>query len=447
MIRVSTILVAISMVVIAAALGIALYYLAGLGLGETSVVALAALVFLILFNVVSMRLRDRGEVGVQIADLSRGVGDLARQVGEFGRRLAAVENQLDAPVRTMRDDATAAEVAELGALVKRLAMQIATHDEVLAAQIAARSAPVSLKDTAPQDALLSDAELADTNEPAPLAAPQPAEKPAPVANVASDAQMIATVKGAVDANRIDLYLQPLVTLPQRKVRYYEAVSRLRDAQGEVLAASTFIAPAERAGLMPRIDYMVLFRCVQVLRRLQARNKDVGLFCNMAGATLSDGEIFTQCLDFLDANRALAPSLVLEFKQDTIRKLGPAESERLANLVQRGYRLSIDHVADLRFEPKELADRGVRFIKVPASLLLDQARLASSDIHPADLSDLLGRFGVDLVAEKIEGESSVVDLLDYDVRYGQGFLFSPPRPLRQDGAQGAPRSEPAAAAGP
>jgi cyclic-di-GMP phosphodiesterase TipF (flagellum assembly factor) len=82
--------------------------------------------------------------------------------------------------------------------------------------------------------------------------------------------------------------------------------------------------------------------------------------------------------------------------------------------------------------------------VPASLLLDQARLAASDIHPADLSDLLGRFGVDLVAEKIEGESSVVDLLDYDVRYGQGFLFSPPRPLRQDGAQPAPRSEPAAA---
>jgi cyclic-di-GMP phosphodiesterase TipF (flagellum assembly factor) len=26
---------------------------------------------------------------------------------------------------------------------------------------------------------------------------------------------------------------------------------------------------------------------------------------------------------------------------------------------------------------------------------------------------------------------VVDLLDYDVRFGQGFLFSPPRPVRQD----------------
>ena len=46
---------------------------------------------------------------------------------------------------------------------------------------------------------------------------------------------------------------------------------------------------------------------------------------------------------------------------------------------------------------------------------------------------LGRFGIDLIAERIEGERAVVDLLDYDVRFGQGFLFAPPRPLRPEGA--------------
>jgi cyclic-di-GMP phosphodiesterase TipF (flagellum assembly factor) len=83
---------------------------------------------------------------------------------------------------------------------------------------------------------------------------------------------------------------------------------------------------------------------------------------------------------------------------------------------------------------------VRFIKVPAALLLDPRQTSTSDIHPSDLSDLLGRFGIDLIAEKIEGERAVVDLLDYDVRFGQGFLFAPPRPLRPEGASatgGAP----------
>jgi cyclic-di-GMP phosphodiesterase TipF (flagellum assembly factor) len=30
---------------------------------------------------------------------------------------------------------------------------------------------------------------------------------------------------------------------------------------------------------------------------------------------------------------------------------------------------------------------------------------------------------------------VVDLLDYDVRFGQGFLFSPPRPVRAEALHG------------
>ncbi|HEU0084963.1 MAG TPA: EAL domain-containing protein, partial [Bradyrhizobium sp.] len=58
---------------------------------------------------------------------------------------------------------------------------------------------------------------------------------------------------------------------------------------------------------------------------------------------------------------------------------------------------------------------------------------ASDIHPSDLSDLLGRFGIDLIAERIEGERAVVDLLDFDVRFGQGFLFAAPRPLRPETA--------------
>ena len=81
--------------------------------------------------------------------------------------------------------------------------------------------------------------------------------------------------------------------------------------------------------------------------------------------------------------------------------------------------------------------------MPASLLLDPKQASAADIHPSDLSDLLGRFGIDLIAERIEGERAVVDLLDYDVRFGQGFLFAPPRPLRPEGA---PAGSPAAANG-
>jgi cyclic-di-GMP phosphodiesterase, flagellum assembly factor TipF len=124
-------------------------------------------------------------------------------------------------------------------------------------------------------------------------------------------------------------------------------------------------------------------------------------------------------------------MMFEFTHAAYRSFGPLEHEALASLAERGYRFSLDHVSDLRLEPKEFADRGFRFVKVPAKMLVSRITGASSDIHPTDLADLLARSGIDLIAERIESENMVVDLLDYDVRYGQGFLFSPPRLVSGD----------------
>ncbi len=127
-------------------------------------------------------------------------------------------------------------------------------------------------------------------------------------------------------------------------------------------------------------------------------------------------------------------------------MGPLEQESLASLIALGFRFSMDHVTDLRIGPRDLSDLGVRFVKIPAPLLLSKTG-AAADIHAADLSDLLGRHGVSLIAERIETEASVVDLLDYDVRFGQGFLFSPPRPVRAEALQGSAADRPSRVGSP
>ena len=263
MIRISTIFIAICMVLVAASLGLVLYSVAGISGSESAIVALTALTFLILYNAVSMRLRDRTDVGGQIADLSRGTADLARQVAEFGRRLAAVEGRVVSANSANADriQAVTGEINELGVLVKQLAVSVASHDDTLSSgALAAGSAP--------------GPNVEQQKEP-----PFPAETTGIAAAVAppvitgepvrsrSPAQILTALKNAVEENRIDIYLQPMVTLPQRKVRFYEAVTRLRDDKDQVLAADDFIAVAEAAGLIGRIDHMVMLRCVQVLRSI------------------------------------------------------------------------------------------------------------------------------------------------------------------------------------
>src|SRR5215472_3861922 len=273
--------------------------------------------------------------------------------------------------------------------------------------------------------------------PAPAAAapPQPTRIASGRFKDMEHSAVIELIREAVDSNRIDLFLQPIVTLPQRKVRYYEAVARLRAGDGDPLMAADFLPYAEVGGLMPKIDNLMMFRCVQVVRRLLAKNREIGLFCNLSASTLVDAETFPQFTEFMEANKAIAPALVFEFTQGALRQMGPIENESLAALRERGYRFSLDNVTDLRIEPRDLAERGFRFVKVQSGLLLNRSGVTLSDIHPQDFSGLLSRHGIELIAAKIESEAAVVDLLDYDVKFGQGFLFSPPRPVRPEVMQG------------
>src|SRR6201987_4637519 len=134
MIRISTIFVAICMMLVSASLGLILYSVAGISGSESAIVALAALTFLILYNAVSMRLRDRSDVGSQIAALSRGTADLARQGAEFGRRLAAVEGRGVSAhsAGAARIQSVVSEIGELGGLVRQLAASVANHEDMLA---------------------------------------------------------------------------------------------------------------------------------------------------------------------------------------------------------------------------------------------------------------------------------------------------------------------------
>src|SRR5260221_13767161 len=237
MIRISTIFIAICMVLVAASLGLILYSVAGISGSSSAIAALTALTFLILYTAVSMRLRDRTDIGSQIADLSRGTADLARQVAEFGRRLAAVEGRVVSANSSGADriQGVVSEIGELGGLVKQLAASVAGHEDMLAtiqANAAAAPAPVPVE------------VFEDYHKPA--AAPAADDKrtalppvPTPVATAEgapsrNQTQMLAAVRAAVRENRRDMHLQPLVTLPQRKVRYYEAITRLRHDKDQVL---------------------------------------------------------------------------------------------------------------------------------------------------------------------------------------------------------------------
>ena len=249
--------------------------------------------------------------------------------------------------------------------------------------------------------------------------------------------MMEIVREALADNRVDLYLQPLVALPQRKTVYYESYSRLRDATGQVIMPAEYLAVAEPAGLMASVDNLLLFRCVQIVRRLARQERQVGIFCNISMASLGDEEFFPQFHDLLRANRDLSSALIFEIGQAAFEARTGVQARNMAKLADLGFRFSIDKVTNLDFDLQDLSRADVKFVKVAAQALLDEltevdGRLvlrSLPDLAAEDFALLMRRYGVELIAEKVENERQVVDILDLDISLAQGHLFGEPRAIK------------------
>ena len=249
-----------------------------------------------------------------------------------------------------------------------------------------------------------------------------------------ESELLEVIRASLEENRVDLYLQPIVSLPQRKLRFYEALSRLRAEDGSVIMPAQYIKVAAPAGLMSVVDNLLLFRCVQIVRRLTQKSKDIAIFCNISGDTLTDAEFFPQFLDYMHANRDLAGQIVFEFAQGAVLEAGAAGAENLSRLAGLGFALSMDHVETLALDFVRLKSMGFRHLKVRADMLTNGMNGAGAAVAAEDFKKLLSRHGLNLIVERVEDEKTVVQLLDYAVDYAQGFLFGEPRAVREDPAR-------------
>jgi cyclic-di-GMP phosphodiesterase TipF (flagellum assembly factor) len=423
--RLVDLFIAICIPIVAASVGVIAHYRFDVATSSAAAMAVVVLSALVLLRLDGLRRRGRRDTEARFAALTRRMTEIEGDITAIERRLGAVE---DGGARRHRDEfeQIVAEVEVIGTLTRQVIETVAD----LEIAVAESRSPASRGSETTAQARRGAVEPRPEGV-SPLV-------PDRFAHLGADG-FLAMVRGAIDAERIDLHLQPIVTLPQRKVRFYECLTRLRSEDGETIHPSDYIPIAESHGYVTVIDQQILMKTVQILRRLATRSKEVGIFLNLSPASLGDSVFFEDFVRQLEANRDLRDMLVLEFPHASVRTMGPIETEGLRLLRGLGFRFSIDQVADLKISFQNLADLGFRYVKITTDRLLGRSGDLGTDIHPADLADYFQRFGMELIADHVEREADVVDVLDFGVRYGQGFLFAPPRPVRADVLKASPEA--------
>ncbi|HEV7324310.1 MAG TPA: EAL domain-containing protein [Bosea sp. (in: a-proteobacteria)] len=383
-----------------------------------------------------------GEVKVRLATNAIRVDSMAKRLDQMPMGEADA-----APAKAMLHELTA-EVGLLGDLLQQVATTLGEHDDQLS-RIEGRLASPPPQQPARIAALLP--ERAEPRAPEPLIATR--HDPAEAAQRRAAEERAALISEALAKGQVEVHLQPIVSLPQRRTRGYEALVRLRLDERTLLLPSEFLTTVEERGFGPTLDALVLTRALAIARHLGSKPGELFVSCNFSAATWGSSRALAALSRILEKYHEHIGNLVIEVPQRVFRALEPASLGLLGAMSANGVRFALDHVADLRFDPISLHDRGVRFVKVSAALLLAEARGSTlADIAAGDIAIQLARGSIQLVAEEVEDDPMVADMLDLGIAFGQGIVFSPPRPVRPEvfaepQPEAAPAPKPAAIAPP
>jgi cyclic-di-GMP phosphodiesterase TipF (flagellum assembly factor) len=275
--------------------------------------------------------------------------------------------------------------------------------------------------------------------------PEPSLLPSVRRLSADETSRIRLVTQAFEADRIELHLQPIVSLPQARIRFYEVLARLRLADGTLLAPVEFLPVLECSGRASDFDRRILIRAMALARHLMARGSEAIVGVNLSAHAVAEPGFLWSLAGLLDSSPEILGRIVLELPQHSWRHLDADLKAALATLRERGVPFSLDRAADLRFDPQALADLGVRFMKLPADLLIKAAeradgRYGGPELDVRDFAPALRRQGIRLIAERVDQDGMVPVLGDLGVPLAQGFAFAAPRPVKPEiaGEQDLPR---------
>lgn len=233
------------------------------------------------------------------------------------------------------------------------------------------------------------------------------------------------IQNALKNRRVDVFVQPIMRLPQRKIRFYEVFARIRAGAGLYLQAHEYMELARDSETMADIDTLLLMESLTIIQRSAHIERAAPFFLNVTTETLSNGPFMKRLLNFLSQNRDLAPRLVFEMQQRDFQNLKPALLEIMRGISRLGCAFAMDNTHHFEFDIRLLQVLNVRFIKIPAQALLKSLQSDSDFVALRRIKSQLESNGIGVIGEKIENEAMMKKLLEYDLNYGQGFLFGKP----------------------
>jgi EAL domain-containing protein (putative c-di-GMP-specific phosphodiesterase class I) len=233
--------------------------------------------------------------------------------------------------------------------------------------------------------------------------------------------IIDEVISALEAGRMRLALQPMISSRSGKAEIYECLLRMERPSGELVSAGEFIEVAEQLGLSRLIDKRTLEMAVELLKK----HPDLTLSVNVSSLTANEPDWLATLRRLTAGDLTLTHRLIVEITETSVIIDMDLMKSFVDTLREMGCRIAIDDFGAGYTSFKNLKALKVDIVKIDGAFVRDLMANKADQAFIRTMVELARSFELETVAEWVGDEPSVQFLSQAGIDYLQGFHFGMP----------------------
>jgi diguanylate cyclase (GGDEF)-like protein/PAS domain S-box-containing protein len=238
------------------------------------------------------------------------------------------------------------------------------------------------------------------------------------------------VRQATERGLFVLVSQPIVNLKTDQATQHEILLRMRDDGGGLVEPATFLATAERFGLIGGIDRWVTQQAVRLIAAHNQEGRDLTLEVNLSGMTMGDSRFPDEVRRELTSSGIDPGSLVFEVTE-TAAVADIEQARKFAlSLARLGCRFALDDFGAGYASFYYLKHMPISYLKIDGEFVRELPASHADQLIVRALVEVCGGLGIKTIAEFVTDQRTMDMVRDLGVDFAQGYHLGKPAPVSQ-----------------
>ncbi|REJ84564.1 MAG: EAL domain-containing protein [Acidobacteria bacterium] len=254
-----------------------------------------------------------------------------------------------------------------------------------------------------------------------------------LAQRAGEMRWIGRIHSALESERLRLRYQPILEpgeSPSSRRRIEILLSMVTET-GDEVPPGTFIPAAERFNAMNRLDRWVVQRTVELMQPIWHNGQPRPIetcFINLSGTSMADESFLLFLKELIRTNQIPQGALCFEVTE-TAAVSNLAEATRFMQELRRaGCLFALDDFGSGVSSFGYLRSLPIDFLKIDGTFVRDVHRDSVDRAIVESIRNVARQLQVRTIAEFVESEEALRQIVDLEIDLVQGYALARPRPL-------------------